>query len=112
MSENYGLKNKGGRKPKLTPRDNRRILKAASNSYISRREIVSNLQLSVSKWTIGRVLKKFPNIRCEKMKGKPLTKAHKINRLEWAKKYMSWKAEWNSDVSRDEKMKSGWSRRF
>ena len=65
------------------------ILKASSNNNISRREIASNLQLPVSKWTIGRVLKKFSNIRCEKMKGKPpLTKAHKTNRLEWAKKYV------------------------
>ena len=32
MSENYGLRNKGGRKPKLTSRDNRMILKAASNN--------------------------------------------------------------------------------
>ena len=34
MSENYGLKNKG-RKPKLTPRDNRMFLKAASNNNTS-----------------------------------------------------------------------------
>ena len=97
MSENYGLKYKGGRKRKLTPRYNRMILKAATNNNIYRREIASNLQLPVSKWTIGRALKKFPIIRCEKMKGKPpLTKVHKNNCLEWAKKYMSWKAEWNS----------------
>jgi len=48
MSENCGLKNKEVRKPKLTPRDNRMILKAASNNNISRREIASNLQLPVS----------------------------------------------------------------
>ena len=38
------------------------------------------------------------------MKGKPpLTKTHKTNRLEWAKKYMSWKAEWNPVVFSYEK---------
>ena len=49
MSENYGLKNKGVRKHKLTPRDNSMILKAANNNNIFRRNIASNLQLPVFK---------------------------------------------------------------
>jgi len=49
LGKNYGLKNKGGPKFKLTPRENRMILREASNNNVSRAEIASNLKLAVSK---------------------------------------------------------------
>ncbi|OXA39388.1 Transposable element Tc3 transposase [Folsomia candida] len=104
LGENYGKKNPGGRPPKLTPRDKRRILNEASNQIVSCAQIASRLQLPVSRSTIGRVLNNSPHIEYEKMKGKPpLTSTHKANRLEWARKHMTWSKEWDSIVFSDEK---------
>ena len=55
-SESYGTKKCGGPKPKLKPRDKRRIVAAASNSTISCRSIKENLDLNVSPETVRRVI--------------------------------------------------------
>lgn len=104
QGENYGRNHAGGGTPKLSPRDARRILQEASNNNVSRAQIVSNLQLPVSKWTVGRVLNGSATIKYTKMKGKPpLTPQHQEKRLAWAKDHMTWNKEWSNVVFSDEK---------
>ena len=54
--ENYGKNRRGGPKPKLTPRDKRRILAAASNTTSSCRKIKEDLDLDVSTSSIRRAI--------------------------------------------------------
>lgn len=55
--DNYGKNKKGGRKPKLSARDKRRIIANASNSMKTVNQIREDCGLNVSRWTVNRVLK-------------------------------------------------------
>lgn len=102
--ENYGKSKRSGRKPSLSSRDKRMIIRTASNQNITRNQIKSKLGLEVSKWTIGRVLHSDPNIKRMKLKVMPsLTAAHKLNRLKWAEDHMTWSDNWKNVVFSDEK---------
>lgn len=103
-SENYGKKPKSGRPQVLSEKAKRRVVREASNKFISLAKIKSNLKLKASRSTIFRVLKANPNIKFMKPKRKPkLKQAHKEARLEWAKEHMQWKDEWQKVIMSDEK---------
>jgi len=74
--ENYGNNRRSGRRPLLSDRAKSRVIRYAKNTQFSRTKIANDLNLKVSKWTIGRVLKSDPNIKRKKKKQRPALKAH------------------------------------
>ena len=101
---NYGKKKRTGRKPIINEKTKRLILRSACNKTISCSQIVSELNLKASRWTVNRVLKKSNILKHKKMKHSPaLTDDHKRLRLEWANEHMTWHTEWQKVVWSDEK---------
>lgn len=83
--DNYNTFKSTGRPTMVTPRDKRRIIKAASNSIISFAQITSSFNLACTPQTIHRVLNKSSVIVREKMIQCPkLTEQHKVIRLAFA----------------------------
>ena len=102
--ENYGKRHGGGRQSKLSERDKRRVLHAASNNVTSLSKIKCDLELPVHISTISRVLKQATSIRYEKMKKAPLHKPiHLKLRKEWAKEKLQYGDKWNKVIFSDEK---------
>ena len=100
----YGSRKRTGRRRKVDERTKRLIIRTASNKSISCANIIHDLNLKLSRWTINRVIKKSKILK--KMKKKhspPLTKSHKDLRLKWAKDHMTWNEEWRKVVWSDEK---------
>ena len=61
----YGLGKRTGGRRKVDERTKGHILRAASNKIISYSNIIQNLNLKMSRWTVNRVIKKS-NILKEK----------------------------------------------
>lgn len=102
--QKYGKNHAGGHPKVLTLRDERAIIRRASNQVVSVRNIKSDLNLQASKETIRKVLASNSNIKCKKMKGKPcLNKQHKSKRLQWAAAHQTWNHEWRNVIFSDEK---------
>jgi IS30 family transposase len=88
--ESYGSNRRSGRRPLLSDRAKSRVIRYAKSTQFSRSKIANDLNLKVSKWTIGRALKSDPNIKRKKKKQRSVLKDHhKVCRLSWAKKVMS-----------------------
>lgn len=88
------IEKRSGRPGKLSPKDKRRILRAASNSTISTRQIQENLHLQVHRETVRRVLVESSNlIHCRMQSAPALKPVHKEKRLEFARQNM--RTEWN-----------------
>lgn len=102
--ENYG-KNRAGRLKCVTSdRERRRILKEASKSVLSARQIKEKLGVGGSLRTIQRVIKRAPHLQRKKLKRKPALKEHhKTARLAFAEKHVNWTTQWNNVVFSDEK---------
>lgn len=88
--EQYCVKKHTGRKRKLKPRDERRIIRAASNTSKGCLELKQELNLDVSHMTVWRTLYRNPYITRSKMKLAPcLQDRHKAARLEFARVNMN-----------------------
>jgi IS30 family transposase len=86
----YATTKRKAKQSKLSARDERRIVKLASNSTISVSKIKSELDLPVADETIRKVLHSSPNIIRSKMHKAPnLTPDHKQKRLDFAKVNMA-----------------------
>lgn len=96
----YNTIKRPGRKPILNERDKRAICKKASNSSVSSSQIISQLRLNVSRWTINRAI----NNSGARLNRKPTEPAvDKVKRLEWARNHMTWNKEWEKVVWSGEK---------
>lgn len=92
--ENYGKNRKGRTKLATTLRERRLILREASNSTLSARDIKNNVQTHASIRTVQRIIAKYKNIRRQKIKRKPnLKPVHKAARLDFCRRYMHWREE-------------------
>ena len=90
---------------KMTIRDERRLLRLASNSPMSARELKVQLELPISPSRVRSYLNGTVHLKYMKPKtAPPLTKLHKNARLCWAKKHVKWgDEEWGNIVFSDEK---------
>jgi transposase len=102
--EEENRKKRSGRPPKVSPRDQRRILRCATNTGTSATKIKTTLQLPYHPSTVKRVLKKSPNHKYTKRIAKPpLKPEHKQARLDWARNHMEFGVQWRKVVWSDEK---------
>ena len=91
----YGSIKRCGRRQKLSERDKRRVINAASNSCASCSKSQRECNLGVSRTTVWGAIHDSPCIHREKMKSAPyLRDHHKVARLEFARKNMS--TNWNA----------------
>jgi transposase len=89
----YGTKKHTGRKRILSPRNERCIRSAASNSFKSCTDIQRENNLNISKTTVWRTLKRTSFITRAKMQPSPKLGAHhKAARLSFARENM--KRDW------------------
>lgn len=87
--DGYGQVKRPGRKRKIDQRGVSRILRAASNSSKSLKDLKDLAGTSVSRSTVWRVLNRSENIQHAKMKSAPrLEERHKEARVEFARKNM------------------------
>lgn len=102
--KNYGKKKSSGRPKIIAEREKRLILKTASNSVQSSREIMKELNVQASLRTVQRVLSSSDHLKYQKIQIKPpLTEAHKAARLGFCNKYLTWTNDWRKVIFSDEK---------
>lgn len=102
--ESYGTKKSPGRPPALTTREKRAILRVASNSTLTARQIAARAGVVTNLKNVQRVIRAAPHIKRKKMKGiPPLSSAHKERRKAFAREHVQWKDEWKTVLFTDEK---------
>jgi transposase len=100
----YGIIRRSGRKKKLSSRQKRTIIRLASNKSISCSQIVSELNLPVTRWCVNKVISESGILKHQKKTASPpLNESNLMKRLNWAKDHMTWNKEWNDVVWSDEK---------
>ena len=104
LKDSYGKKNSGGRPKKLSPREERRVLKLASTGKFSSTQLINETQIKVCKKTICNVLNHSGKFEyCAKLVQPKLLPRHKEQRLAFAQRVMSWDDKWIEVVFSDEK---------
>lgn len=102
--ENYGKNQKGRTGKATTERERRAILREASNSASTARQIKASVGVSASIRTVQRVIKSSHHIQRKKLKRKPvLSLNHRDARLAFAHAHMGWTNDWENVVFTDEK---------
>ena len=102
--ENYGQNMRKGKPIATTFRDRRRLLRSVGNEGKSIMEAKQDNGLTASKTTLWRVCSNAEHLKYLKMISAPkLTNDHKLLRLDWAKKYMSYGDKWQNVIFSDEK---------
>jgi transposase len=95
--DGYGKKKRSGRRPKLSDRDKRSIVRAASNSTKGVRRIRDECKPNVSKDTIWRAIKSSPHLARQKLKVNPKLKPeHEVKRMNFAKEHVTWTHNWDT----------------
>ncbi|KAF0702625.1 hypothetical protein AaE_015816 [Aphanomyces astaci] len=101
----YDKNKRPGRPPKVTPSDVRRILRTASNSFLSSRELVNHCDLSIKARRAHQLLASAQHLENIKVMASPLlTRQHKVERAVWAREKVTWDDQkWVTVVFSDEK---------
>ena len=95
--DGYGNKKRSGRRPKLSNRDKRSIVRVASNSTKGVRRIRDECKPNVSKDTIWRAIKSSPHLTRQKLKVNPKLKPeHEVKRMNFAKVHVTWTHNWDT----------------
>jgi transposase len=103
-TKNRTVKKKPGRKPIVTNRLTRTVLREASLTGASTTSIKRKLGLSLSKSTVFRIIRDCPHLKCAKRKKKPpISEDNKARRLVWARDRMHWTEQWKKIIWTDEK---------
>jgi transposase len=96
-NDGYGKKKRSGRRPKLSDRDKRSIVRAASNSTKGVRRIRDEFKPNVSKNTVWRAIKSSPHLARQKLKANPKLKPeHEVKRMNFAKQHVTWTRNWDT----------------
>ena len=97
--EEYGKKNKGGRKNKLSNRTKSRILREIGNSTKSVRKIQQEIAPEASHVTVWKAIKSSPHIARQKMNKRPcLNEKHKTDRVAFAENNVAYSLRWRKVV--------------
>ncbi|CAK9806981.1 Transposable element Tc3 transposase [Anthophora quadrimaculata] len=101
---NYGTKKSSGRPSAISTREKRAILRAASNSLLTSREIAEKVGVKTNPRNVRRVLQQSAHIKRMKLKRRPaLKQIHKEHRLNFAKEHIRWNKKWRKVIFTDEK---------
>lgn len=104
LGQNYGVKKatKGNRK--LTNRQKQQIIHEAVVNRKNSTEIRDYLQLPVHPQHVNAILRGSGKVKWSKDLKKPMLKPHhKIARLEFCQRHMTWSSEWHRVIFSDEK---------
>ncbi|CAH2092976.1 unnamed protein product [Euphydryas editha] len=102
--ENYGKKKRTGRPKATTPRERRSILRVASNSALTARQIAAEAGVSTNLRNVQRIIHDCEYLERKKLQRKPpLSDKHKLVRLQFAKDHVQWKKKWRKVIFTDEK---------
>ncbi|KAK9680285.1 Transposase [Popillia japonica] len=102
--ENYGKRFKGRTKFVTTDRERRAILRAASNSALTARQIANKVGTNASVRTVQKLLRSCQHLKRLKMKRRPALKEfQRTARLQFAQAKMGWTYEWQTVIFSDEK---------
>ena len=100
----YAAKKRRGMKRQVSKRNERRLIRTASNKIISASKLRQSLSLNISVRRVQQLLHSSPYLKYSKMrKGPWLTKRHMKQRVEWASKHVSWNSNWGRVIFSDEK---------
>jgi transposase len=92
-----------GRKPKITPRLARRIIRLLNKKAYTASEIRRELNLNIHPRTLSRFFR-VHGFKYLKFKTQPkLTSTAKIRRIDFAENYLEWREEWSKVLFVDEK---------
>ncbi|CAK9816520.1 Transposable element Tc3 transposase [Anthophora quadrimaculata] len=90
--ENYGKKHPGERPKATTERQRRAILRVASNSSLTVRQIAAEAGVHTNIRNVQRIIKRVKHLKRRKMqKTPPLTNRHKAAREDFAERHLQWK---------------------
>lgn len=102
--ENYGKNYTTGRPSAITSTEKRQLIRSASNSFKSARQLKSENDLSVGVRSIQKILSGSQHLKYEKMKRKPmLSKVNIAGRLKFALDHLRWTDQWQKIIFSDEK---------
>lgn len=95
--DDYCKKKRSGRRPKLSDRDKRSIVRIASNTTKGVRRIRDECAPNVSKNTVWRTIKSSPHLASQKLKVNPKLKPeHEVKRMNFAKEHVTWTNNWDT----------------
>ncbi|CAK9820248.1 Transposable element Tc3 transposase [Anthophora plagiata] len=90
--ENYGKKHPGEHPKATTERQQRAILRVASNSSLTARQIVAEAGVHTNIRNVQRIIKRAKHLQRRKLQKKPpLTNRHKAAREYFAERHLQWK---------------------
>lgn len=93
-----------GRPPKISSKDKSRLVRQALLGKRSASQLIHDQNLPLTKRRVQQILSNHPNLSYEKRAHAPvLTSAHKLKRLEFAKKHINKDAIWAKTIFSDEK---------
>jgi transposase len=102
--ENYGRKHRSGRPRTLTPRAERRVLRAAASENQSAKDIKLNQKIPLTIRRVQQIISSSPHLNYEKRKSRPKLKPeHITTRLQWASDKITWGRKWRDIIFSDEK---------
>ncbi|KAG3252027.1 hypothetical protein PI124_g3373 [Phytophthora idaei] len=100
----HRCRRKGGRRSPLSKRHTRLLLRKAPTGDFSAAKLKEELSCPCSTRTIRRLLARVDWLNYSKMdNAQPLTKEHKLARLEWAKRMVGRPETWERIIFSDEK---------
>ena len=104
LGNTYGTKKSSGRPRKLTPRQERKVIRQLSAGRTSLGKLAQDPNIQVYKSTISRMVAGSKVLSYKKKKRHPrLTTVHKERQVSWAKEHVTWKNQWKQVVFNDEK---------
>ena len=95
LGNTYAIKKYSGRPRKLTPRQDRKVIRQLSTGRTSLGKLTQEPNIQEHKSTLSRMEARSKVLSYKKKKREPrLTMVHKKSRVSWAKEHVIWKNQW------------------